>query len=410
MRVYLDYNATAPLRPQAKAAMLAALDAAGNAQSVHAEGRQARARIETARRQVARLSGCAESEVIFTSGGSEANALALRGAIQGAAEGGERITRLIVSAIEHDSVLANAALCEATNAGVRVVSCGVTPDGFLDLAELRRLLREGKGRALVSVMAANNETGVVQPIADVVAEAKACHALVHCDAVQAVGKMPFSFAGLGLDYATLSAHKIGGPQGAGALVARASAPLTRQIAGGGQERGFRAGTENVAAIAGFGAAAEATLQELSAFGDVATLRANGEQVLNALCPEAIIFGARSERLANTICIAAPGMNAETLVIALDLDGFAVSAGAACSSGKVRQSHVLTAMGVDPALAENAIRVSFGAVTTRDEINSFAEAWARIVRRAQPRVAAPPTPRLRRASVGAMGPRSFSEGG
>jgi len=316
--------------------------------------------------------------VIFTSGGTEANMLAL-------GSRGER--RLIVSAIEHDSVLANAALCEATIAGVRVVHCPVTKDGVVDLAELRRLLREGKGRALVSVMAANNETGVVQPIADVVAEAKAAHALVHCDAVQVAGKIAFSFARLGLDYASFSAHKIGGPQGAGALVLRASAPLTRQIAGGGQERGFRAGTENVAAIAGFGAAAEAALQELSAIGDVQTLREDGERKLNALSHGAIVFGADARRLPNTICVAAPGMSAETLVIALDLEGFAVSAGAACSSGKVRASHVLTAMDVEPALAANAIRVSFGATTTRDELFAFAEAWARVLKRAQPRAAA-----------------------
>ena len=387
MRVYLDYNATAPLRPEAKAAVLAALGAPGNAQSVHAEGRAARGRIETARRQVARLAGCADSEIVFTSGGSEANALALRGAIQGAAEGGERITRLIVSAIEHDSVLANAALCEATVAGVRVVSCPVTKDGVVDVAELRRLLREGKGRALVSVMAANNETGVVQPIADVVTEARSVGALVHSDAVQAAGKMPFSFAALGLDYATLSAHKIGGPQGAGALVARAAAPLTRQIAGGGQERGFRAGTENVAAIAGFGAVAEAALHDLDRMGNVKRLRDDGERKLNAAGAGAVVFGAGSDRLANTICVAAPGMTAENLVIALDLDGFAVSSGAACSSGKVRQSHVLAAMGVAPELAQNAIRVSFGPATTADGINRFVDAWGRIVKRAQPRAAA-----------------------
>jgi cysteine desulfurase len=387
MRVYLDFNATAPLRPEAKAAMLSALEATGNAQSVHAEGRQARGRIETARKQVARLVDSAESEIVFTSGGSEANALALRGAIQGAAEAGERFTRLIVSAIEHDSVLANAALCEATNAGVRVIHCPVTSQGVVDLAEFRRLMREGKGRALVSVMAANNETGVVQPIADIVTEAKAGRAFVHCDAVQAAGKIPFSFAKLGLDYATLSAHKIGGPQGVGALVARGSAPLARQVAGGGQERGFRAGTENVAAIAGFGAAAEAVLHDLDRMGNVQTLREDGERKLKTHAPDATVFGDGAARLPNTICVAAPGMNAETLVIALDLDGFAVSAGAACSSGKVRQSHVLTAMGVDPALAQNAIRVSFGPSTTRDELNAFAEAWARILKRAQPRAAA-----------------------
>jgi cysteine desulfurase len=294
---------------------------------------------------------------------------------------------LIVSAIEHDSVLANAALCEATNAGVRVVTCPVTPDGIVDVAELRRLLREGKGRTLVSVMAANNETGVVQPLADVVAESKAARALVHCDAVQAAGKVPFSFGGLGLDYASLSAHKIGGPQGVGALIARAGAPLTHQIAGGGQERGFRAGTENVAAIAGFGAAADAALRDLDRMGNVKTLRADGEQKLNAANADAVVFGAGAERLPNTICVAAPGMSAENLVIALDLDGFAVSAGAACSSGKVRQSHVLTAMGVEPSLAQNAIRVSFGATTTAEDLNRFVEAWARIIGRAQSRAAA-----------------------
>ena len=387
MRVYLDNNATAPFRSEAKAAMLAALEATGNAQSIHQEGRRARGRIEAARRQVARLVDCDERELIFTSGGSEANALALRGAIHGAAEVGERFTRLVVSAIEHDSVLANAAQCEAMHAGLRVVVCPVTSDGVVDLVELRRRLREGKGRALVSIMAANNETGVVQPITDVVTEAKEVGAFVHCDAVQAAGKLPFSFAKLGLDYATISGHKIGGAQGVGAVVVRAGAPLTRQIAGGGQERGLRAGTENVAAIASFGAAAESALRDLDRIGNVCRVRENGEQKLSELCSDAVIFGARVERLANTICIAAPGINAETLVVALDLDGFAVSAGAACSSGKVRQSHVLAAMGVEPSFAQNAIRVSFGPTTTVEELNAFAEAWGRILRRAQSRAAA-----------------------
>ena len=387
MRIYLDHNATAPLRPEAKAAMLGALDATGNAQSVHAEGRRARGRIEAARKQIAKLVDCADSEIIFTSGGSESNALVLRGAIQGAADAGQRITRLIVSAIEHDSVLANAALCEATNAGIRVIHAPVTAQGVIDLAELRRLLREGKGRALISIMAANNETGVIQPIAEIVAEAKEAGALVHCDAVQAAGKIPFSFAKLGFDYATFSAHKIGGPQGVGALVARAGVPLASQIAGGGQERGNRAGTENVAAIAGFGAAAEAATRELDRIGSLQILRDNAERELCTLHPNAIVLGTAAPRLPNTICLAAPGMSAETLVIALDLDGFAVSAGAACSSGKVRQSHVLTAMDVEPALAQNAIRISFGQDTTADDLSAFAEAWARIVKRAQPRVAA-----------------------
>jgi cysteine desulfurase len=387
MRVYLDYNATAPLRPEAEAAMLDALAATGNAQSVHAEGRTARSRIETARKQVAKLVDCAAAEIVFTASGSEANALALRGAVQGAADAGERITRIIVSAVEHDSVLANAALCEATSAGIRVVQIPATAQGVVDLGELSRILREGKGRALVSVMAANNETGVVQPVADVVAQAKSVGALVHCDAVQAAGKMSFSCSGLGLDYATFSAHKIGGPQGAAALVVRASAPLVGQIAGGGQERGFRAGTENVPAITGFGAAAEAASRDLVRSGDVRTLREHGERKLNALRPDAIVFGRDAERLPNTICLAAPGMSAETLVIALDLEGFAVSAGAACSSGKVRRSHVLAAMAVDPELAANAIRVSFSAATTSDQMNAFAEAWARVLNRVAPRAAA-----------------------
>ena len=387
MRVYLDTNATAPLRPETKAAMLAALDDCGNPQSVHAEGRRARSRIEAARGQVSALVGAAESEIIFTSSGSEANALALRGAVQGAAEAGERITRLIVSAIEHDSVLANASLCEAAGAGLRVATCAVTSQGVVDLFDLRRLLREGKGRALVCVMTANNETGVVQPIADIVTEAKAVGALIHSDAVQAAGKMPFSFTESGLDYATFSAHKIGGPQGTGALVARNSVALVRQIAGGAQERGQRAGTENVAGVAGFGASAEMALRDLDQIGNMESLRDDGERKLNALFPGAVVFGTGAKRLANTICIAAPGMTAETLVIALDLDGFAVSAGAACSSGKVRQSHVLAAMGVDPTLAQNAIRVSFGPTTTRDQLYAFADAWARILARAKPRAAA-----------------------
>jgi cysteine desulfurase len=383
MRVYLDYNATAPLRPEARGAMLSALDAPGNALSVHGEGRRARALIEAARRQVASLANASPDDVIFTSGGSEANALALRGAIQGAAQAGERITRLVVSAIEHDSILANASACEETIPGVRVLPCPVTSQGVIDLGALKRILSEGKGRALVSMMAANNETGVVQPLSEIAAIAKANGALVHSDAVQAAGKIPLTFDGL--DYMTLSAHKLGGPHGVGALIARQGAPLARQIAGGSQEFGRRAGTENVAGIAGFGAAAEAALRDLLMWSARAAWRDDLEGRLVA--NDAVVFGKSTERLANTICVAAPSVPAENMVIALDLDGFAVSAGAACSSGKVAQSHVLTAMGVAPELAASAIRVSFGWNTKEQELAAFADAWARIVKRAQARAAA-----------------------
>lgn len=384
MRTYLDYNATAPLHPEARAAMTLALDSVGNALSIHAEGRRGRAQIEAARHQIAALAGANPEDVTFTSGGSEANALALRGAIQAAAATGERITRLVVSAIEHDSILANAAACEETTPGLRVVTCPVTPQGVLDISELKRILGEGKGRALVSIMAANNETGAIQPLAEVIALAKTHGALVHSDAVQMAGKLPISFAALGLDYMTISAHKLGGPQGAGALVARQGAPLARQIAGGGQEFGRRAGTENVAAIAGFGAAAHMATQNFAAIGK---WRDALERKLKAENPDAIVFGGNVDRLPNTLCIAAPSVPAETMVIALDLDGFAVSAGAACSSGKVSQSHVLTAMGIAPRVAASAIRVSIGWNTTEQELAAFADAWGRIVKRAQARAAA-----------------------
>jgi cysteine desulfurase len=387
MRTYLDHNATAPLRPQARDVMTAAMAEPGNALSVHAGGRAARNRIETARRHVADLLSAAPDDVIFTSGGSEANALVLRGATQAAAASGERITRLIVSAIEHDSVLANAAACADITPGLRLVVCPVTAEGIVDIAEFKRLLGEGKGRALVSVMAANNETGIVQPLDEIVAIAKSVGALVHSDAVQLAGKSAVNFVNFGLDYMTVSAHKLGGPQGVGALIVRPGAPLLRQIAGGGQEFGRRAGTENVAAIAGFGAAAEAALRDLALWNTRRAWREELERKMMAAIPDAAIIGQDVKRLPNTICVAAPAVPAENMVIALDLDGFAVSAGAACSSGKVSQSHVLTAMGVPPYIAASAIRVSFGWNSTEQELASFADAWTRIVKRAHARVAA-----------------------
>jgi cysteine desulfurase len=383
MRAYLDYNATAPLRPEAKTAMLSALDAPGNALSVHGAGRGARALVEHARRQIATAVGSGADDVIFTSGGTEANTLAIRGALQAASAAGERITRLIISAIEHDSVRATAAACEEEIPGVRVIIAPVTASGTLDLDTFTRLLNEGKGRALVSIMAANNETGALQPVAEAAARAKAHKALVHCDAVQALGKVDVDIKGLGVDYLSLSAHKVGGPQGVGALIVRPGAPLASQLLGGGQEFGRRAGTHNVAGIAAFGAAVDAATRNLPN----ANARTALERKLKAALPDAVIFAEDVERLPNTICIAASAVPSENMVIALDLDGFAVSAGAACSSGKVTQSHVLTAMGVEPNLAASAIRVSFGWATQEQELSAFADAWARIVKRAASRAAA-----------------------
>lgn len=383
MRVYLDHNATSPLRPEARAAMQAALDRPGNALSVHAEGRAARATVDKARRQIAAATGAEVDDIVFTSGGTEANALALRGAIQAAAAAGERVTRLIVSAIEHDSVRATAAACEEAFAGVRVVTCPVTSDGVLDLAELQRLLSEGKGRALVSVMAANNETGVIQPVSQAAALAKKAGARLHCDAVQALGKLPLDIGALGADYVSLSAHKVGGPQGVGALIVRQGTPLAPQLLGGGQEFGRRAGTHNVAGIAAFGAAVEAAVAALPN----EERRIAVERRMKGAHPQAEVVGANVARLANTICIAAPAVPSENMVIALDLDGIAVSAGAACSSGKVTRSHVLTAMRVAPHVATSAIRVSFGWDTKDEDLTALVDAWARIVARAEARAAA-----------------------
>jgi cysteine desulfurase len=368
---YLDHNASAPLRENARRTMEAALGACGNASSVHAAGRAARARVETAREQVALLAGAPASAVVFTSGGSEANALALRGAVAGAAEAEDRITRLFVTAIEHESVRANAAALAESVPGLKLAIIPVTKDGLVELAALRLALMQGKGRALVSVMAANNETGVVQDIAAVarlVRTEAGEDALLHVDAVQAIGRMPLSFVQSDADYMTLSAHKLGGPQGTGALIMKDGAPFAPMIAGGGQEMRRRAGTENVAAIAGFGAAAE----EISPGDEAAlirSLRDRFEAELKLSAPDVVIFGANAPRLPNTCNFAIPGLSAETALIALDLDGVQLSSGSACSSGKVSPSHVLLAMGVDETLARCGLRASFGWNSREEDVNA-----------------------------------------
>jgi cysteine desulfurase len=361
LRTYLDHNATSPLRPQAKAAMLAALETAGNPSSVHGEGRAARKILDDAREAVARALGAIAPMVIFTAGGSEANNLALKGAA---------VERLLVSAIEHPSVLE-----AAKAAGKPVETIPVNGDGVVDLAALARLLPGPK--ALVSVMLANNETGVVQPLREVVALAAGHGALVHTDAVQAFGKLPVSFPLLGVDLLTVSAHKLGGPMGAGALVVRDGVALAPLIHGGGQELRRRAGTENVAAIAGFAAVADERLDGIAALRDRLEAELDG----------VVIFGKGAARLPNTTCFAATGMNAETLLMAFDLAGIAVSSGSACSSGKVARSHVLAAMGVAPDPASAAIRVSLGWTTTAQDVERFAAVWRRIRQRHGARAAA-----------------------
>lgn len=356
-----------------------ALAIGGNPSSVHGRGRAARAVVEEAREQVASLAHARAQDVIFTSGGTEANALGLWGAIGGAAEAGERITRLFISAIEHDSVLANASAIAERSVGTRLTIIPATKDGVVDLDALSDELREGKGRALIAVMAANNETGVVQPIAAISALAKEYKALLMVDVVQAGGKtdMDFSVA----DYLSLSAHKIGGPQGIGALVVKESVPFAAQMLGGGQERGLRAGTENVAGIAGFGAAA-AIAKDASN-----TLRDVFEAQLLRLVPEAVIFGTDAPRLGNTSNFALPGIAAETALMALDLDGVMVSSGAACSSGKVKPSHVLKAMNVADDLARSALRVSFGWNSTEADVDAAITSLAKLAQRVRAREAA-----------------------
>jgi cysteine desulfurase len=360
-QIYLDWNATGKLRPEAEAAMVAALRLTGNASSVHAPGRAARRQVERAREQVAALVGADPREVVFTSGGTEANALALSPGL------GES---LLVSAIEHPSV----------GSGGRfpvVDEIPVTPRGVVDLVALERRL-PSHARPLVSVMLANNETGIVQPISQVAAMVHSAGGLLHVDAVQAPGRIACDFNAIGADLMTLSAHKIGGPQGVGALIRRESLPVEPLIRGGGQERGSRGGTENVAGIAGFGAAAAAACKGLAReAAHMAVLRDRLERGLKAITPEVVLFGADLDRLPNTTLFSVAGQKAETAVIAFDLEGVAVSSGAACSSGKVAPSHVLAAMGVAEELARGAIRVSLGPTTGEDEIESFLKAWAKL---------------------------------
>jgi cysteine desulfurase len=370
-RSYLDYNATAPLRPEVREAIGDALNLYGNPSSVHEEGRAARAAIEAARMKVAKLVGAASEDVIFTSGGTEANALAL------AAQGGQA-WHCYLSAVEHPSVLAGGRFYRETTTIIPV-----TKDGVVDLAVLARELEKhhlGGWRPFVSLMVANNETGAIQPVAEAAAIVHEAGGVLHSDAIQAAGRLPLDMDRLGADMLSLSAHKIGGPKGVGALVLKPGVSVEPLLKGGGQERRRRAGTENVAGIVGFGVAAELAASDLARADAVRALRDALEAGVFTLAPDAVILSGSVERLPNTSCIAVPGAKAETLVIGLDLAGVSVSAGSACSSGKVEASHVLSAMGLAPELAQGAIRVSLGIGTSSHDIERFLGAYGELIKR------------------------------
>lgn len=353
--LYLDANATEPLRPEARLAAVAALDVAGNPSSVHAAGRAARRVLEDAREALAARFGVQPGDVVLTAGGTEANALAVSGLGRG--------RRVLVGATEHAAVLAAA--------GPGAATVPVRRDGAADLDVLAALLADHGPPALVCLMAANNETGVLHPLAEAAALCRSRGALLHVDAVQAAGRVSLD-SGLA-DSAAISGHKVGGPAGAGALLLRPGLDLPALVAGGGQERGRRGGTEPLPAIAGFAAAAGAATVEGA--GRLAALRVRIEAGVLAAAPEASVVGAEAPRLPNTSCILLPGVPAEAQVIALDLAGVRVSAGAACSSGKVARSHVLAAMGLGAAAAGCAIRVSLPWDAAEDAPERFVAAWS-----------------------------------
>ena len=368
-RIYLDYNATAPIRPEAQAAVAEAM-MVGNPSSVYAEGRHARALVEAARKDIAALCNGLAEAVVFTSGGTEAcnMAMHLRAAPAGP------VARIIVSAIEHSAVSA-----PAQASGLPVETVPVLANGQVDLAALAALLDEATP-ALVCLMLANNETGVIQPVAEIADMVRQHGSLLFCDAVQAAGKIALDMAALGVDALSLSGHKLGAPMGVGALVTRAGLPVPPSLLGGGQELGRRAGSENIIGIAGFAAAARAAEAGLAQFTDLAIARDAMEAALREISNDVVIFGADSPRLPNTSCFGRDGMNSETLVMALDLAGFSVSAGAACSSGKVSRSHVLAAMGVEDRLSSGVLRVSTGWQSDAMDGLKLAEAWKRVALR------------------------------
>jgi cysteine desulfurase len=362
--IYLDFNATAPTRPEVIAAMVATMEAGGNPSSVHQQGRSSRNKVEAARRQISGLINCKAQEIIFTSGGTEANNLALSGLAN---------RQLMISAIEHDSILTGTAALEP-------VVIPVGQNGIIDLVDLEEQLRAATKPVLVSIMLANNETGVIQSIKDIAVLVHKFEALLHCDAIQAVAKVPIDFRELDVDLMSISAHKFGGPQGMGALILREGIAIEPVVKGGGQELGRRAGTENVAGIVGFGVAAALAEERLEGQDKVRQLRDNLETALTEISPGSVIYGADALRLPNTVSVSMPGVSSELQVMNFDLAGIAVSAGSACSSGKVKASHVLMAMGVPEEEAGTAIRISLGPITTSADIDAVIKCWTDLFQR------------------------------
>ena len=354
--IYLDHNATTSVYPQVIDKVAEAMRGTSNASSVHTAGRHARALVEDARQAVGALCNTNPKGVVFTSGATEANNTVIKYFAN--------IGRVLTSGIEHPSVM------EAAPQAERIP---VKADGVIDMDALAHMLDHGDAPALVSVMLVNNETGVIQPVADIARLAHAKGARMHTDAVQAAGRIAVDMPALGVDYLTLSAHKMGGPQGSGAIVGVAGAPPVKLIHGGGQERRQRAGTENVAGIAGFGVAARLAQDNLNAYAKLALMR----DAIEARIPHITVFGSTSARVSNTTCFALPGVLADTQLMALDLAGICISSGSACSSGSVKPSHVLDAMGIAPALATCALRVSLGITTTQGDIDSFIDTYNRL---------------------------------
>jgi len=373
-RIYADYNATAPLRPEAKAAMLRAMETVGNPSSVHGEGRKARALVEGSRETIAAAIGACRDDIAFTSGGTEAVQAPLRGVLRAVEN-----AQLVVSSIEHDAVSALAELPKAWP----VKADGVVDLGWLEAA-VATLAADGK-RPFVSLMLVNNETGVIQPVAEAAEIVHAAGGLIHCDAIQGVGKTRVSIIDLDVDYLSLSAHKIGGPQGVGAFYVKPGAPFRAIQTGGGQEFGRRAGTENVAGIAGFGAAVEAAAAGVVQYEGLRTTRDQMEAGLKAAVPSLRVHGEAAPRVAGVSCFGVEDFPSETQVMGLDLAGFAVSAGSACSSGKVKPSRVLTAMGLSDTAARSAIRASFGWNSRAEDFDALAKAWLKMAARARPQL-------------------------
>lgn len=367
MKVYLDNNATAPIRPEVIDVVKDVMAQVGNASSIHGYGRGARKDVEKARESVARLAGCEPDQVIFTSGATESNNSVLN-QYHG--------STVLVSAIEHPAGRAPAS---------DSIKIPVTPDGVIDLERLNDFLKRHAPVALVSVMMVNNETGVIQPMEDIIKLAHDAGAKVHSDAVQAAGRLPIRFNDFGFDSMALSAHKFGGPQGVGALILKKGMTIEPYLKGGGQERRMRAGTENVAGIAGFGKAAELALEHMDDFQNLDRLLAKMEDGIKSLSPQAVIYGAESPRVSNTCCLGLPGVPAETLLMNLDLGGIAVSTGSACSSGVVKPSPVIKAMGASEQDAANTVRLSMGWHTTQEDIDHFLKIWSKVMDRLQDKI-------------------------